>query len=31
MIEAKAWGAFRTEFYPTYDFKPVWETLRRPG
>ena len=31
MIESKAWGAFRTEFYPTYDFKPVWETLRRPG
>jgi hypothetical protein len=29
MIESKAWGAFRTEFYPTYDFKPVWETLRQ--
>jgi hypothetical protein len=28
MIEEKAWGAFRTEFYPTYDFVPVWETLR---
>ncbi len=24
-IEKKAWGAFRTEFYATYDFKPVWE------
>jgi hypothetical protein len=23
MIEQKAWGAFRTEFYPTYDFKAV--------
>jgi hypothetical protein len=29
MIEEKAWGAFRTEFYPTYDFVPVWETLRK--
>src|SRR5262249_27469604 len=29
MIESKAWGAFRPEFYPTYDFKPVWETLRQ--
>ena len=28
MIEEKAWGAFRTEFYPTYDFVPVWQTLR---
>lgn len=28
MTEEKAWGAFRTEFYPTYDFVPVWETLR---
>ncbi len=25
-IEKKAWGAFRTEFYATYDFKPVWES-----
>jgi hypothetical protein len=23
MIEQKAWGAFRTDFYPTYDFKAV--------
>lgn len=29
MIEEKAWGAFRTEFYPTCDFVPVWETLRK--
>lgn len=28
MIEKKAWGAFETEFYPTYDFVPVWEKLR---
>ncbi len=25
VIEKGAWGAFRTEFYPTYDYKPVWE------
>ena len=24
-LEKTAWGAFRTEFYPTYDYKPVWE------
>src|SRR5690349_14880786 len=24
-VEQSAWGAFRTEFYPTYDYKPVWE------
>jgi hypothetical protein len=28
MIETKAWGAFRTEFYPTYDFMPVLEKKR---
>jgi hypothetical protein len=22
-IENSAWGAYRTEFYPTYDFKPT--------
>lgn len=27
-IEQNAWGAFDTEFYPTYDFVPVWEKLR---
>jgi hypothetical protein len=26
VIEKKAWGAYRSEFYPTYDFKPVWES-----
>jgi hypothetical protein len=25
-IEKRAWGAFRTEFFATYDFKPVWES-----
>ena len=24
-LERTAWGAFRTEFFPTYDYKPVWE------
>jgi hypothetical protein len=24
-IEKGAWGAFNTEFYPTYDYYPVWE------
>lgn len=28
-IEENAWGAFRTEFYPTYDFKGVWESTYR--
>jgi hypothetical protein len=23
VLEDTAWGAYRTEFYPTYDFKPV--------
>ncbi len=27
-IEQNAWGAFRTEFYPTYDYKPIWEASR---
>ncbi len=27
-IEHSAWGAFRTEFYPTYDYKPVYESER---
>ncbi len=25
VIEHGAWGAYRTEFFPTYDYKPVWE------
>jgi hypothetical protein len=28
-IEESAWGAFRTEFYPTYDFKPIAEAQRQ--
>jgi hypothetical protein len=32
VIEQSAWGGYRTEFYPTYDFKPVWDATehRRP-
>ena len=28
-IEHGAWGAFRTEFYPTYDYKSIWEAQRQ--
>ncbi len=28
-IERGGWGAYRTEFYPTYDFRPIWEAQRR--
>ena len=24
-IENGAWGAFNTEFYPTYDYVPIWK------
>lgn len=24
-LENGAWGAYRTDFYPTYDYKSVWE------
>jgi hypothetical protein len=27
-IEQCAWGAFDTEFYPTYDFVPIWQGLQ---
>lgn len=27
-IEMTAWGGYRTEFYPTYDYKKVAEDLR---
>ena len=30
-IEHGAWGAFRTEFYPTYDYRPVWEASKKEG
>jgi hypothetical protein len=28
-IERTAWDAFRTEFYPTYDFRPIHEALKK--
>ena len=28
-IEQSAWGAFDSEFFPTYDFRPVWQKIRR--
>lgn len=27
-LEQSAWGGFSTEFYPTYDFQPVWEGIK---
>jgi len=27
-MEQRAWGAFETEFYATYDFQPVWENIK---
>ena len=27
VIEQTAWGGYRTEFYPTYDNKPVWDAI----
>ncbi len=28
-VENAGWGAYRTDFYPTYDFRPVWEEQQR--
>ena len=28
-LEQSAWGAFRTDFYPTYDYKPIAEAERK--
>lgn len=30
-IARRAWGGFRTEFYLTYDFRPINEELRSRG
>jgi hypothetical protein len=27
-IERNAWGAFRSEFYPTYDYTSIWQGRR---
>ena len=29
VIEAPAWGGFRTEFYPTYDYRRLWAEAKR--
>jgi hypothetical protein len=28
LVEGEAWGGFRTEFYPTYDYRALREELR---
>ena len=28
-IEQRAWGAFDTEFYATYDFTPRYQSIRK--
>ncbi len=28
-IEQNAWGAYRSEFYATYDFVPIWQAEHR--
>jgi hypothetical protein len=28
-MEQKAWGAFRYEVYPSYDFKPIAEKFKK--
>ena len=28
-IEHGAWGGFHTEFYATYDYKPMWQESRQ--
>lgn len=28
-MEQKAWGAFRYEIYPAYDFRPIAETFKQ--
>ena len=29
LVEGEAWGGYRTEFYPTYDYRALWEELRK--
>jgi len=29
MIEKGGWGAYRTEFYPTYDYKGIWDAEQK--
>jgi hypothetical protein len=28
-MEQKAWGAFRYEIYPAYDFQPIAEKIKK--
>jgi hypothetical protein len=28
-VENAGWGAYRSDFYPTYDYRPVWEEQQR--
>ena len=28
-VENAGWGAYRTDFYPTYDYRPIWEEQQR--
>ena len=28
LIEGKAWGAYRTEFYPTYDYRMLYKQIQ---
>ena len=28
LVESEAWGAFSTEFYPTYDFRAIYADLQ---
>lgn len=29
LVEGEAWGGYRTEFYPTYDFRPIYAQLQQ--
>ena len=29
VIETSAWGGYRTEFYPTYDYRGPWEAAKQ--
>ena len=29
VIENSAWGGYRTEFYPTYDYRQAWEDQKK--
>ncbi len=29
VIESSAWGGYRTEFYPTYDYRQAWDAQKK--